>query len=181
MHYLIWAILNIGLIVLFIIICARATKLLRQSAGLLASLFFVLCLFSFVSISNSRKQNIQPNGAGPKNQVFVDREKFSIDSLMVEHIVLEKNLLSEYSLFVTYGRSHDTKEVLTVSALSYTVGFSCGTEWVPKDISVNVSNDEKLIHYTVRGAVKWYLLGYSIFNHMKSFSGSFEVRYTNKI
>ena len=44
MLYLIWGLLNLGLVIYFLVICFRATKLVKEKIGLFAAVFFVLGL-----------------------------------------------------------------------------------------------------------------------------------------
>lgn len=61
MSYLLWSILNIGLFLFFIIICFKATKLIREKLGLIATIVFVFGLLSFVGNSNNHNDNKEPD------------------------------------------------------------------------------------------------------------------------
>lgn len=52
MMYLIWGLLNIGLLIYFLSICFKVTKLIREKMGLFITVFFVLTLLSFIGNSN---------------------------------------------------------------------------------------------------------------------------------
>ena len=51
MTYLLWSLLNIALGILFIYLCFKATKLINERIGLLASLVFVFGILAIMSSS----------------------------------------------------------------------------------------------------------------------------------
>jgi hypothetical protein len=57
MLYLLWALINLGLFVFFIVICFSATKYVKERINLFGAVVFVLGLLSFTNRSNSDNED----------------------------------------------------------------------------------------------------------------------------
>ena len=170
MLYLLWGLLNVGLFLFFIVICFRATKLIRQNFGLLASIVFVFGLLSFIGHSNSN-DNMEPNANKIKTWKFTSDDSLSRNPTSSEFIDLEKTLISKYSLFIQYGKDKDGQTSIPISASSSTNGFISGTNWKPISISIIKTDDNNKFEYFVSGVVEWKLLGATIYSQLKEYKG----------
>lgn len=99
MLYLLWGLLNVGLFLCFIVICFRATKLIRQNFGLLAAVVFVFGLLSFIGSSNNNN-NKEPDSNQIKTWKFTQDDSLSLYSSSSVFIDLEKTLTSKYYIFI---------------------------------------------------------------------------------
>lgn len=67
MIYILWALLNIALFTLFLVICFYATKLIKEKYGLFISCVFVIGLLSFAGNSKKNNDSIDKNSGEIKN------------------------------------------------------------------------------------------------------------------
>jgi len=167
MIYLIWGILNLGLLIYFLMICFNAIKLIRQKIGLLATIVFVIGLLSFCRSSDDNN-NKDLNQEKTWNFAYSDSLVQSPEPLL--EISLEKTLTIEYQLEVIYSRNKQNINV-PQSAFLVTNGFICGTNWIPKSISVYKTNDNNKFQYHVYGIVEWKLLGGTVYTQKKEYNG----------
>jgi hypothetical protein len=170
MTYLLWGILNIGLLLFFIVICFRATKLIREKIGLFASVIFVLGLLSFISGSGN-DDNRQPNSSQIKTWEFNKEKNLNTNETHLLNISLEKSLASENVLVIKYGQERQQKSKIPISAYSDMTGLRSGTTWNPSIIVVNKTTDNNKFEYFVSGVVKWKLLGATIYSQPKDYMG----------
>lgn len=169
---LLWGILNITVIVYFLIICIKSTKIISEKLGALASLIFVFGLLSFSS---------NPTDEPSKTKVFelerqANNEKPKVFNGNTYNIrkSLEDNLVSKIELAVTFGENENGKKRLT--AYSYRNGFVCGTNWKTSMIMVEKSKTENKCFYNLSGIIEWRLLGLTLYSEPKHFKGALELK-----
>jgi len=169
MTYLLWGLLNIGLFIFFIVICFKATKLIREKVGLFASIIFVFGLLSFVG--HSGNDNKEPNSNQIKTWKFISEDSLKNNDSYLLYIDLEKTLVSKYDLGIEYGKDKQRQINIPISAYSSTTGFISGTNWKPVSIIINRTNDNNKFEYFVGGVVEWKLLGATIYSQPKEYKG----------
>lgn len=169
MVYLLWGLLNIGLLIFFIVVCFRATKLIRKKIGIIAAIIFILGLLSFIGNPNNGDKKVNSN----QTKTFVLHHEDSLirNSTYLLNIDLGKTLISRYKLYIQYGKNKEGQTNIPISAYSYTTGFVSGTNWKPLSISVNQTNDNDKFEYQVDGVVKWSLLGITVYSEPKQWEG----------
>ena len=135
MVYLIWSLLNIGLIIYFLTICIKVIKLVREKMGLFVTLFFVFTLLSF--IGNDNKDMYSKSGKSDQTETWHNSTKDSITFFIddIQHIKIEDNLVTSYYLEVLYGKD-SIDNVIPLSAFTTTNGLSGGTKLIPKSIQI---------------------------------------------
>ncbi|MEO6232773.1 MAG: hypothetical protein ABJB11_17115 [Ferruginibacter sp.] len=171
MLYLLWALLNIGLIIYFVIVYVKAIKLIRENIGIVAAFIFVLALLSFISRSDGDKDNLEPGSNQVKTWKFNSSDSLDKGSNAVITTEMEKTLISTYSLGISYGKDSSLKYNIPVSANTWTTGFVGGTSWKPLSISVNRTDNNQQFEYEVNGTVKWSLLGLTVYDQFKKWKG----------
>jgi hypothetical protein len=171
MLYLLWGLLNIGLFLFFIVICFRATKVIREKFGLITSIVFVFGLLSFVGHSNCDNENKEPNSNQIKTWKFISEDSLNRNATSFIKIDLEKTLVSKYDLGIKYGKDKQRQLNIPTSAYSSTTGFISGTKWKPILIIINRTNDNNKFEYFVDGVVEWKLLGATIYSQQKKYKG----------
>ncbi len=169
MTYLLWGLFNIGIFLFFIVICFKATKLVREKLGLFASIIFVFGLLSFVG--NSSNDNKEPNSNYIKTWKFVSEDSLKNNDSYLLSVDLEKTLISKYDLGIKYGKDRQGQTNIPISAYSSTTGFTSGTNWKPVSIIINRTNDNNKFEYFVDGVVEWKLLGATIYSELKEYKG----------
>lgn len=171
MLLLLWGILNIGIFIFFVVVCFRATRLLREKFGLFAAIIFVFGLFSFMSNSHNDKGNEEPNSNQTRKWKFTPEDSIDRNETFLINTVLEKTLISTYELSILYGKDKRGQLNIPISANSNTVGFVSGTNWKPSAISVNRTDDNSKFEYYVLGILEWKLLGATIYYQQKEYKG----------
>ena len=170
MLYLLWSLLNIALFLYFIIICFKATKLLREKVGLLASIIFVAGSLSFIGQSNIDNDNKEPNSNQIRTWKFHSADTLNKNATFSLDVILEKTLVSKYNLGIKYGKNQEQFNI-PISAYTMTTGFSSGTNWKPITIVVNRTADNNKFEYMVTGMVEWKLLGATLYSQLKEYKG----------
>ncbi|MEO7121405.1 MAG: hypothetical protein ABIY62_09925 [Ginsengibacter sp.] len=171
MLYLLWGLINVALFGWFIVICFRATKLVRANLGLLATIVFVFGLLSFIGMSGNNNNSIQPNSSQSNVWKFASEDTLGNHGIERINIDLKKNLISIYNLTIIYGKDKNLNFNIPISASYATTGVTCGTNWQPNSIYVNRTADNNKFEYAVFGTIKWKLLGATIFSQGKNFVG----------
>ncbi|MFA5044873.1 MAG: hypothetical protein WC542_02950 [Paludibacter sp.] len=171
MKYLIWGLLNIGLIIYFLTICIKVTKLVREKMGLIVTVFFVLTLLSFIGNANKDSfSKTNSNQTKTWNNTSEDNLTFSMPYL--PRIEMENNLVTSYYLEIFYGKDKNDS-IVPKSAYTSNAGLIAGTKWTPISIEINETSDKKKYSYSVLGVVEWNLLGTTIYTQQKRFTGTF--------
>ena len=161
MIYLLWTLLNIGLFLFFIVICFRATKLIRDKFGLL----------SFVSNSGDRDDLIEKENPQLKKWAFKASDKIEQNTSTYTHLTIDKSLVSYIDLGVSFGQEKSTKDIVPIEANSNLLGLVGGHKWQTKTISLDKSSIANVWIYTVLGSLKWKLLGSTIYSQNKTLTG----------
>jgi len=170
MLYLFWTILNSGLAILFIIVCFQATKLVRQKLGLLAAIFFVFGLFSFI---NKPTDQLESESDKHKWNWRSDNKDDSLVYRNIQHkkIIVEKNMMFKINIGVQYYMKENSNQVVPISAFSTPEGTFSGYEWKPTSISIQIAENGRDLEYDVSGTIESKLLGSTVHYNYKNYSG----------
>lgn len=171
MIYLLWGLLNIALFLFFIVVCFKATKLIREKIGRFAMLIFVFGLVSFIGHSNDENQNLEPNSNQIKTWKFTPEDSLNRNGKYSLNIHLENTLVSKYQLGIKYGKDRQRETNVPISAYSSTTGFVSGTNWKPISIVVHTTDHNNKFEYHVFGVVEWKILGATLYSEEKEFNG----------
>jgi hypothetical protein len=164
---LLWGILNIVALISFFFGCFKTTKHLYRRFGSAASLLFVVVILSFVSATDkkervARVESVPLGSTGENNQ-----------NTYLEHVTLEKNLVAQINLDVTFSQARQTGKLVPLSGWVHYAGFVSGKKWRTSEIIVNTSADSKGFVYKVYGKMEWRLLWLSLYSETKTFEGTF--------
>lgn len=130
MMYLIWGLLNIGLLIYFLIICFKVIKLVREKMGLFVTVFFVLMLLSFIANANKDSYSKTTNSNQTKTWNNPSEDSLSFYANYLPRIVMENNLVTSYYLDVLCGKDKNDYMV-PKSADTSKNGLNAGTKWTP--------------------------------------------------
>lgn len=171
--YLLWTLLNFAIIIFFIVLCFRATKLLREKLGILAAIIFVVGLLSFVTNKKESKGNIESPIKSRQVADFVFEEVRKIDSTTASYVThtIESNTVSFLNMNVMFGREQNTNKTVPVEAGFKITGLLGGHKWAPKEVYILPSSRPGEFAYTVKGSLEWLLLGIPVFSQAKTFEG----------
>jgi hypothetical protein len=169
MIHLAWSILNTGLIIFYIIICYRATGLVKEKLGIFAATVFALGILFSMSSSNSTK-NVDRNNRDHWEFDYYDTIKYkrSFD------IVLDNTLISSYNLIIECDKTNGKREDKPIEAYTSMNGYRCGHNWVVKKILIKKEEIGKLNYY-VRFVSEWRLFGIKLYSQRKSYEGNINI------
>ncbi|MDQ1164361.1 hypothetical protein [Flavobacterium sp. SORGH_AS_0622] len=120
MIQLIWGILNIAIILYFIVICFRATKLIRDNIGTFGAVVFSFVLLSFITNPKKDKDTVnQSLRFEPTEQKNKELDKPSLNTYL-STIIIDEDLISKINITIKY----DTEKV--ISATTYKTGYTIG-------------------------------------------------------
>jgi hypothetical protein len=171
MLYLLWGLLNIGVSVFFVVTCFRATKLVRERFGVLATIIFVFGLLSFFSRSNDSQDNTEPNSNQIRTWKFSSEDSLDRKATSLIDVELEKTLISKFRLGIKYGKDKQQQLNIPISAYSSITGFVSGINWKPSSIIVNRTDNNTKFEYYVDGMMEWKLPGATIYSQFKEYKG----------
>lgn len=169
MLYLFWGLLNIALFLFFIVICFKATKLIREKIGIGAAVVFVFGLLSFVAAGNDDEETKEPVTNVSISQKFVAEDTLQKYKVAWAEADLDKNLMATLYLRIQYRKAAVTNIPIYVS--TGVSGFVSGTDWIPISMTVNPTNENGKFEFGVHGTIEWRLLGFTIYSQSKVYEG----------
>lgn len=177
MLYLLWGIINIALFLFFIVLCFKATRLVRERIGMLAALVFAIGLLSFMA-STGNNDNKAHGTNTIKKWNFTPED--SVEVNFTRHIIvdLDNNPFSTNTLGIRYGKSKNQNSNTPIDAYSVTEGLVSGTSWRPMSINVDTITGNRL-KYQVVGVVEWKLLALTIYSQRKNYEGAVAIDKAN--
>ena len=164
MIQLLWGLLNIWLVLFFIVICFKASRLVRDNIGYLAAVVFV---FGFLSFMGNKDQNLKQKNSW----VFASKDSLITEMNSSIQIRLEKTMLTTLGLGISYGHHKTDQQNIPISAYSTLTGFMSGLNWKPASISVYKTADNTKFQYYVDGILEWQLIGATIYAQSKDYEG----------
>lgn len=154
--------LSSALLAYFIVLCIKASVLIRRELGTLAAIVFVVGIFSCSSSGGSRPTQAK-------------QWRWSEDSTAIpgnyQNEVLESNLMFKIKLAWLYGYKPGKSEPVAVSAMSTPTGFTSNVSWDPISISIAKTSSPFTFHYEVTGVLKWNLLRFPLWEERKTYRG----------
>jgi hypothetical protein len=165
---LIWGLLNIAILIYFVIICFKSTKVIKEKLGIFASLIFVLGLLSFI---------VKPSDEESKSKIF-DLQNPTIKQNMFKEntfstrIILEENLTTSIEMSIMFGENKNK----LISAQTNRSGFVSGTNWNVENVTIEKSKTDNKCFYNVSGRLEWKILGLKIYSESKYFKGEAELK-----
>ncbi len=168
MTYIIWALLNI---VVLITLCVFLYKAIKTKLGGFSAGFAVFLLLAFTGSSSNEGGEIEPNSNRLKTWRLISHDSLNQEFTSDTNIVLEKNIFHRYSLGIIWSTLKDTQKKIPSSANSWTTGLSVGTKWNPLMITTSKSDIPGSFKYDVVGTLKWSIIGITIYSQPKHWSG----------
>lgn len=176
MLYLLWGLLNIGLFLVFVVICFKATILVREKLGFFSALVLACGLLSFMTNSNDESDNKAPGSDQNQTWTFISDDTLNNHDRDVLHVNLEETLISDYKLSISYGTDRKDQKNIPISASSFVTGITSGTKWTPVSVAVKRTNSNDQFQYFIYGIVKWKLLGSTIYSQKKEYTGFAKIK-----
>lgn len=175
MVYFLWTLLNLFLVIFFIVICFKATKLLKEKHGILVSLIFIVGIFSIMG--TSAKSDASSNNSNGKSSVLFNLSEQDLDHTKsgdVKSIAIDKKGLTTFNLQILFGYFKGSNTPLPYQAYSEISGLMGGHEW-SSTTTVNKTSQPGHFSYNVTGILKWKLLWMSIYSQPITYEGFFDI------
>ena len=166
MLYLLWSLLNFALILLFLYVAYRATRLLRKDLGLAAAIFFAIGFLSFI---NSPGYKEAQNSFNLNEQAKADTQQ---QQQLVQTVMIEENAAFDTHLQLTYNRQQAQALPQPIAAKVYTSGLVLSHSLKVMDTIVTYDAATKSWNYQLYGVLHWRLLGMKVYTQTKMFEGS---------
>lgn len=170
MIQLIWAILNIAIILYFIILCFKAVKLIRDNIGIFAAVVFSFVLLSFITNPKKDKdtesQSLRFDSKKQENKEVIK----PFLNTYLSKTTIDEDLISTINLTVMY----DAKKVLSANVNK--TGFTGGTTWKPSFIDVQKIDNKNKCKYIIYGVNEWRLAGFLLYSQSKNYEGITELK-----
>jgi hypothetical protein len=167
---LLWAILNFGISIFFLIICFKSTKLVREKLGMFAAIVFVLGLLSF--LAGPEEKSIIDKNFGDSNQPQATKAFNGDGGSFSTTLKLEDNLATSISLYVIAGIKDG--KISVQSANCYRDGFVSGSTWDVKSLTI-LKNHDNIFTYDISAIKKWKILGIPFFSENQEFNGEIKL------
>jgi len=180
MIYLIWGLINIALIVYFLVICFKATKLVKQKIGLFAAVFFVLGLLSLLGKPTKDSYSSGFNSNKMNSWNFASEDSLNLNPIFSLNVELEENWISKKFLRIRYGKHIQSQINIPINAYTFTTGYTGAIIWKPNSIIVNRTEDNNQFQYLVHIDVNWKLLGTTIYTQFKRFDGTISIEKSSR-
>lgn len=172
MIYLIWGLLNIGLLLYFLIICFKAAKMLKQKVGLFPAVFFVFGLFSSSGQQMRGGYDSEVEFGQSKLWSFSSEDGNAFDATYLLSEELDKNWMFKKRLVIKYAEDVESHIKIPISAFSSTTGLVSGVIWKPISIRVNKDEANNGFEYFVHGVDEWRLFGVKLYTQNKSYNAT---------
>jgi hypothetical protein len=176
MLYLLWGLINLALIIGFLILCFKATTLVKNNIGKPAALLFAVGLISFGSRQNDNSQLTEVLDDQVRSEFIVRPDSLRKNTSGMLHIILKDNLVSKYMLSIDYGVKKPDNLNIPYHAYAGATGFTLGTEWKPERIEVKRTENNNRFQYSVYGHTQWKLLGLQLAEDSRVYDGFVQVK-----
>ena len=153
MIYFLWSLLNLLILVWFLFICFSDLKGIRERLGMVSTVIFVICCFSFIKESLSNNSQIFP--ADPSTETQITETKN-----------LKHELFFNVDLIYGFSKDSSAKEFPAITVIN---GFVMGHEWKP--VLTKVYFKDNVITYFATGTHEWKLLGLTLYTDPEEFKG----------
>ena len=168
MLYLLWGLINLALMIGFIVVCFKATRLVKSNIGKPAALLFSVGLLSFLAVPDSQPNTAYVDLSLPETPVANSTSNEIMNPL---HVRLQDNLVSHFDLYIVYGRKSPDFINEPVRAYSSGIGMACGINWMPSHYLVEKTPGNKEFTYSITGVIEWKILRFTVFSQQKSYDG----------
>ena len=164
MLYLLWSLLNFALILLFLYVAYRATRLLRREMGLAAAFLFAIGCLSFINSPGYKEE---------QNTINLNEQEKAVakQQQLVQTILLEDNAAFDTHLQITYNRQQAQALPQPVAAQVSKSGLVLSHSLKAMDAIIAYEAATKSWHYQVYGTLHWRLLGMKVYTQTKIFAG----------
>jgi hypothetical protein len=176
MVYLLWTLLNFALLISFIVICFRATKLVKEKLGIAAAVIFAIGLLAFMNKEPKAPDQLISQAEHPNT--FTVKHNANSSQPTSDYIVvpIEKYVGSTLTMEVSFTRQSPTDSV-TASTVAFSAsGLVGGHKWKPETAHIYPTSSKNVFRYEAAVMLEWAILGCPVYSQSKTFSGSFELK-----
>lgn len=172
MLQLIWAFINVGAFLFFIITALRAIKLVSEKYGLAATLILII---GGIGIMCSRIGSTSIHSTTSNNARFpyVYMDRSFVKDQYFTRTKIKDNWISKIEVMALMGKYKDNDSLVAVEAKSMLQGFSSGYNWEPHYVEMTPVQGTGQFRYFVNGTEKWSLIGFNFYSVSRNYDGVF--------
>lgn len=168
MTYLIWSILNTGILIYFIYIIvgfiSRGKQFFKPQFKNISIFLLILGTIQIISAAILEKN---------KNEINLTDNYDKKKKIITKKVILENNLTFEIDMHLKY--SIDQNEFIPIKSTSSLTGFVSGYVWEYNFIDAANPKQNEQARFTAHGILKWNLFGITIYSQSKKFNGSLKL------
>lgn len=162
MIYIIWAIINLLIILYFACLIVGfffiGRKIFPPGIRNLSILIMILGIVQIISHETTDDN---------KNNIVFEDNSGKLDYLKSNRIILEQNKSFDISIYVEYSNNNDS--ITIYKTISNLTGLTNGFVWEFK--SINLKKEIDNIVYNIQGIINWNLFGINVYTEQKRFHG----------
>lgn len=172
MLQLIWAFINVGAFLFFIITAIRAIKLVSEKYGFAATMILIIGALGFISggMSKSGSSTNKTNFARLPF-TFIDRDL--VKDQYISEIKVKDNWISQVQINAMMGKYKDNDSLVAVEASASKTGFTAGYSWETNFIHISKIPGIGQFSYMINSTEKWSLLGVTFYTESRLYEGVF--------
>lgn len=168
MSNVIWFSINILFLILIIYLVYRAGRYVKLRWGTSAAIIFIIVFIALLG-AVLRPKSLERSDIGDIKTFVIDSSELNPTDYKL--VVLEKALVHEITLGVSYNKDVNSRNAIPKSTNSFMTGLRFGYLWNPLIINLRQSADTEKYTYVVEGLLKWQILGVTVYNQHRKFEG----------
>jgi hypothetical protein len=170
MLQLIWAFINVGAFLFFIITAFRAVKLVAEKHGLAATLILIIGFSGFMI---GRNKNTVTNTKTIAHLPFTFVDRSLTKDQHFTRVKVKENWISRVEMTALIGKYKDNDSLVAIEANAGLYGFSGGYRWETQYVHIYPVQGTFQFRYTIIGTENWSLLGVTFYSVSREDEGVF--------
>lgn len=176
MFLILWALLNLLLLIYFIYLSFQAVKLLKEHKGWLSAILFAIVLGAYLAGIPVAKEVEGKYNIKEKSWVLSPNDSLEGSSRELHEIILEKNVISSYTVFLHSGKAKEQLHYIPADANIVTVGLSMGTSLYPTYVLFRPTEKKNEYQYEIQATLSWSLINIPVYSQHKSWTGTIRLK-----
>lgn len=171
MIYVLWALLNMALVALFIVLCYKAMVLIKERYGTVLAFVFAVgliatCNNSGISSGNTAIASEAKKWKSGSEENYPGLSKKFVDVKIADNPMFSTFLLIEYTVT-------ESGSIIPFAAHTFEDGIQSGVKWECNYVTMN--QEGSALHYDVHGTLTWKLFGLGNYYQGKTYKGTVDM------
>ncbi len=167
MIYLLWALLNIVILICSFLFSIRVFKTIHQQYGLLMTFLFCFILLSLLN---------HPKEKETDKIFYLENKTKNIElaaNETIKQVVIENNILNKTRMHLNFRTRNDS--IKPYKASFFTKGFICGTNWKAIMVVINPCRKNNQFKYDIEARQEWKLMGITFYVELETYRGLIQI------